>query len=436
MSAAIMKRRALGALLGLGTLALLAAAGLWLFGPVDRQDGDAPPLPAGTLTTDARARGEQLVRLGDCRACHTARGGAAYAGGRAVPTPFGTFYAPNITPDAETGIGQWSADDFWRALHEGKGRDGRPLYPTFPYTNFTRVSRADADAMYAYLRAQPAVRQANRPHELKFPYRFRPLLRGWRLLFFRPGVYQPDPAQSAEWNRGAYLVQGLGHCSACHEARNALGAIRAQDNPSGGLVLNWYAPALASRAEAGVQDWSEDEIVALLKTGVSARATTMGPMAEVVYESLQHVDPAELRAIAVYLKSLHDIGAPPASGRQAPPPKVVAAMKPRGERLYREHCAQCHGDDGEGRAPAAPALAGNRAVLMNSAVDPIRIVLFGGYAPGTAGNPRPYGMPPFAPTLGDEQIAEVLSYVRSAWGNDARPIGGAEVRDNRGGPLW
>lgn len=290
--------------------------------------------------------------------------------------------------------------------------------------------------MYAYLRAQPAVRQVNRPHELKFPYRFRTLLRGWRLLFFRPGVYQPDPAQSVEWNRGAYLVQGLGHCSACHEARNALGAIRAQDNPSGGLVLNWYAPALTSRAEAGVQDWSEDEIVALLKTGASARATALGPMAEVVYESLQHVDPAELRAIAVYLKSLHDTGAPPASGLQAPPPKAVEAMKPRGERLYREHCAQCHGDDGEGRAPAAPALAGNRAVLMNSAGDPIRIVLFGGYAPGTAGNPRPYGMPPFAPTLGDEQIAEVLSYVRSAWGNDARPIGGAEVRDNRGGPLW
>lgn len=426
-----MKRRLLG-LAVLLPVAVLAA--LWWLRPQDRPGGEAPPSQAAGA--DLLARGAALVALGDCRACHTARGGAAYAGGRPIPTPFGTFYAPNITPDPETGIGAWSADNFWRALHEGRSRDGTPLYPTFPYTNFTKISRADADAMYAWLRRQAPVRQANRPHELKFPYGHRLLLLGWRLLFFRPGVYEADPARDAEWNRGAYLVQGLGHCSACHEARNALGAIRSRDNPSGGLLLNWYAPALGARAEAGVQDWPENEIVALLKTGVAPRGTVSGPMAEVVYESLQHQDESELRAMAVYLKSLKDGGPPSAAGLPQLAAGQVEAMRGRGARLYGEHCAQCHGDAGEGRAPAAPALAGNRAVTMASAVNPIRLVLFGGYAPGTAGNPRPFGMPPFSQTLSDEQIAEVLTYVRTSWGNDARPVAGVEVSADRAGPLW
>ncbi|WP_028080482.1 c-type cytochrome [Solimonas soli] len=426
-----MKRR-LGVIVAL-VIAMGAALG-WL-STRDRETGEAPQ-PPGAGRADPLERGRQLVALGDCRACHTARGGAAYAGGRAIATPFGTFYAPNITPDEETGIGRWSADDFWRAIHDGRSRDGKPLYPTFPYTNFTKLSRGDADAMFAYLRTQPPVHQASRAHELKFPYNHRLLLVGWRLLFFRPGVYQGDATRDAQWNRGAYLVQGLGHCSACHEARNALGAIQSRDNPSGGLVLNWYAPALASRAEAGVQDWREDDIVALLASGVSPRGSAMGPMAEVVYESLQHADAADLRAMAVYLKSLRDSGAPSAAGFQSVPRKAVEAMRRDGEKLYAEHCAQCHGDQGQGRAPAAPPLAGNRAVLMTSAVNPIRIVLFGGYTPSTAGHPRPFGMPPFSPTLSDEQIAAVLTYVRTSWGNAARPVAGVEVRDNRSGPLW
>ncbi|MFT4045260.1 MAG: cytochrome c [Solimonas sp.] len=436
-----MKRATKGFLLAGAALVVVLVAALAYVATRDREQGEAPQIAGATDAGGPVERGRRLVALGDCRACHTARGGAAYAGGRAIPTPFGTFYAPNITSDEETGIGRWSADDFWRAVHDGRSRDGTLLYPTFPYTNFTRLSRADADAMFAYLRAQPAVRQANRAHELKFPYNHRVLLAGWRLLFFRPGVYESDATHDATWNRGAYLVQGLGHCSACHEARNALGAIQSQDNPSGGLVLNWYAPALSAKAEAGVQDWSEDEIVSLFATGASPRGSAMGPMAEVVYESLQHADPADLRAMAVYLKSLRDTGRPSAAGFQDVPAKAVEAMRPRGEKLYREHCAQCHGEQGEGRAPAAPALAGNRAVLMSSAVDPIRIVLFGGYppstgGPSTAGNPRPFGMPPFAPTLSDEQVAEVLTYVRTSWGNDARPVAGVEVRDNHGGPLW
>lgn len=418
-------------------LLIVAAAWAWLGGwPSDRTDGEAPP-PLAAPAADPLERGRELVRLGDCRACHTTRGGASYAGGRAIDTPFGLFYSPNITPDADTGIGRWSADDFWRALHEGRAPDGRPLYPSFPYTNYTRISRADADAMYAYLRSLAPVTQRNREHELRFPFNQRSLLHGWRLLFFRPGVYQPDVRQSAEWNRGAYLVQGLGHCSACHEARNALGAIRSRDNPSGGLVLNWYAPTLSAPAEAGVQDWSVDDIVALLQTGRTAHASTLGPMAEVVFESLQHADPAELRAMAVYLKSLPP-REPVGKRRALSATRIDSAARQQrhGEQLYAEHCASCHGSQGEGLPPAAPALAANRALTMDSAVNPIRIVLFGGYAPGTAGNPRPFGMPPFHQRLSDEDVAAVLTYIRTAWGNQAPPVSSADVARDRGGPLW
>lgn len=417
--------------------AVLAIIGFWGAAP-DRRLGEAPA-SAAALPADPLERGRALVTLGDCRACHTARAGGDYAGGRAIETPFGVFYSPNITADVETGIGSWTADDFWQALHNGRDKDGRPLYPTFPYTNYTKVSRADADAMFAYLRSLPPLRQANREHELNFPFNYRVLLHGWRLLFFRPGIYEADPAQSAEWNRGAYLVQGLGHCSACHEARNALGAIRSKDNPSGGLVLNWYAPSLSAPAEAGVQAWSEAEITALLQTGKAAHGTTLGPMAEVVYESLQHADAAELRAMAVYLKSL-PAAEVPADGRREPrtsaSPAAAAQQQRRGGEVYAEHCASCHGEAGEGVPPAAPALAGNRALTMDSAINPIRIVLFGGYAPGTAANPRPFGMPPFHQQLKDDDIAAVLNYVRSSWGNDARPVSAIEVARNRGGPLW
>ena len=181
-------------------------------------------------------RGAYLARAGDCMACHTARGGAEYAGGRLIATPFGDFFSPNITSDPDTGLGRWSADEFWRALHNGKSKDGSFLYPAFPYPNYTKITRADADAMYAYFQTVPAVPQQNRPHTLRFPYNQRPLLAVWRALYFRPGVYQPDTGQSVDWNRGAYLVQGLGHCNACHADRNALGATSNSASLAGGLI--------------------------------------------------------------------------------------------------------------------------------------------------------------------------------------------------------
>ncbi len=427
-------------LLWLGLLVVVAAVCIWWLGtPADRETGDAP-LPAVAANSDPVARGRELTQLADCQSCHTARGGTAFAGGRPIPTPFGTFYTPNITPDTEAGLGSWSATDFWHALHNGYSRDGTLLYPTFPYTNYTRISRPDSDAIYAYLRTIPPAGRVNRRHQLKFPYNYRILLAAWRWLYFRPGVYQTDSGQDAQWNRGSYLVQGLAHCSACHETRNALGGTRAKAGPSGGLVLDWYAPSLTSPHEAGLQSWSTADIVTLLKTGrvstSSASASTAGPMAEVVAGSLQYAREDELQAMAVYLKSLPS--SEQAGKADETPAKydLPIAIRELGKNLYEKNCADCHGRQGEGHEPEAPRLAGNRAVTLPLAVNSIRMILFGGYAPGTAGNPRPFGMPPYSLVLSDEEIAEILDYVRTSWGNRAPLVFGEDVGANRGNPLW
>lgn len=423
---------------GLAAVVLVLIGAWWLAVP-DRETGDAPA-PATGSNVDPLTRGRELVTLGDCQPCHTARGGAPFAGGRPIPTPFGTFYSPNITPDSGSGLGGWSANDFWHALHNGYSKDGTLLYPTFPYTNYTRISRADSDAIFAYLRTITSVSQPNRRHELKFPYNHRSLLAAWRRLYFRPGVYEPDPGHDAEWNRGAYLVQGIAHCSACHETRNALGGTRAKAGPSGGLVLDWYAPSLISPSEAGVQHWTTTDIVTLLQTGRvstdSAHASTSGPMAEVVAAGLQYVSEQELHAMAAYLKSL-SAGDQAGDANTAPPKyELPPQLLEAGKELYDKHCADCHGHQGEGHEPAAPALANNRTVTLPAAVNPIRMILFGGYSPATSGNPRPFGMPPFSLTLSDEEIAEVLDYVRTSWGNSAPPVYGEDVSANRGNPLW
>jgi mono/diheme cytochrome c family protein len=363
---------------------------------------------------------------------HTARGGAAFAGGRALETPFGRVVAPNITPDAATGIGNWSADDFWNALHNGKAKDGRMLYPAFPYTNYTRVTRADSDALFAYLRSVAPQRQPNRPHELSFPYDQQWALAAWRLLYFKPGVYQPDTRRDTDWNRGAYLVQGLGHCNACHSSRNSLGASAA--GLSGGLIpqLGWYAPSLTADNEAGLGSWDTEHIVQLLRTGMSPRATVFGPMAEVVARSLQHLSKPDVQAMAVYLKSLP---ASPEVATTAPAGPEAERIVKAGQALYEHHCADCHGADGKGKAGVYPPLAGNRALTMREPVNAIRIVLNGGFAPGTAGNPRPYGMPPYGPVLQDAEVAEVVTYLRASWGNNASAVSPADVNRYRTVPL-
>jgi mono/diheme cytochrome c family protein len=388
------------------------------------------PAPTAPPATEQVARGAYLARAGNCMLCHTDRGSAAYAGGRPVATPFGTIYSSNLTPDAETGIGRWSAAHFRRALHEGRSRDGRLLYPAFPYTHTTRVSGADADALFDFLRSLPPVNKPNLQHRLRWPYSTQAALAVWRALYFRPETFVENPARSQEWNRGAYLVQGLGHCGACHTARNALGGLRDAMDLSGGLIpmQNWYAPSLASPTEAGVAEWPLEDIQKLLATGTSARATVQGPMAEVVLHSTQFLEPGDIRAMAVYLKSL-----PPTSTDTNPleVPQPAGAVVERGGKLYEQHCAACHGDQGEGVRGAYPPLARNRAVTMPVTANLVQVVLHGGFPPATRGNPRPYGMPPFATTLSDADVAAVLSYTRSSWGNKAAPVSELAVSQQR-----
>ncbi len=413
-------------------LLLLAAAAVvgWLnVRGEDPLTGDANSFVA---TPEQVARGAYLARAGDCAACHTDRGGAAFAGGKAIATPFGTLFASNLTPDARTGIGAWSAAQFWRAMHNGRSADGRLLYPAFPYPNFTEITRADADALFAFLRSQLPVTQANRPHALRFPYDLQVSLAVWRALFFSPGVYEPVVERSVQWNRGAYLVRSLGHCAACHSPRNAFGATRDSLELSGGLIplQNWYAPSLASSAEAGVADWSTGEVSALLKTGLAPRGATLGPMAEVVFRSTQYLNDADVAAMTEFLRSL-----PQAARHAATAAKLDEPVRARGAALYKDRCAACHGANGEGASGPAGvvyvALAGNRKVLLDTPANFIHIVVNGGFPPTTAGDPRPYGMPPFGPSLTDEEIAVLTSYVRSAWGNAAPPVSALDVLEAR-----
>ena len=412
------------ALAGLCGLLVVLVALVWLL----NTRGDTL-LESPLAATSTAERGAYLAQVGNCAGCHTTRGGQAYAGGLAIDTPFGSVYASNLTPDAATGMGRWTRAEFWRAMHHGRSKDGRLLYPAFPYTSYTLVTRDDSDALFAYLKSLPAIAQANQPPALRFPYNSQAALAVWRALFFKPGSYQADASQSADWNRGAYLTEGLGHCSACHAARNALGATDGL-NLSGGLipVQNWYAPSLVAPQEAGLQGWRIEDIKALFKTGMTTQASVNGPMAEVVLGSTQHWNDADLNAMAVYLKALPPSVATPSSTA----PGTTTA---RGSKLYEQHCATCHGDDGQGVPNAYPALAGNRAVAMPQTANLVQMVLNGGYAPATAGNPRPYGMPPFVLVLSDSDVAEVLTHIRSSWGNQAAGLSTFDVNRVRANAI-
>ncbi|WP_151633257.1 c-type cytochrome [Noviherbaspirillum aerium] len=420
-------------------LVFLAPAAIIGFQILHEPETGRPPVAANVIDVrEQAARGEYLAKAGNCMACHTTRGGNAYAGGRAIATPFGSIYSSNITPDPETGIGRWTSDDFWRAIHHGKSKDGRFLYPAFPYPNYTRVTREDADAMHAYFKTIAPVRQANREHDLRFPYNQRILLAFWRTLYFTPGVHEAQPGRSAEWNRGKYLVQGLGHCSACHTSRNALGG-SSSDDLAGGMIpmLNWHASSLSAGPGSALEEWNRDDIADLLKTGVSRRGAVFGPMAEVVGGSLQHLSDPDIQAMASYLASAPQTAvapvAPVAAARQVP--GDIEAVLKQGGALYDKHCVECHKADGKGAPPAYPPLAGNRSLAAQPAVNPIRIVINGGYSPATGGNPRPYGMPPFGTALNDTEVAAVVSYIRMTWGNDGGPVSAIEVGRFRGAPL-
>ena len=383
----------------------------------------------------AMTRGEYLARAGDCVACHSKPGGIPFAGGFAMPTPFGTLYSPNITPDEKTGIGTWSADQFYQMLHTGRSPDGTLLYPAMPFPAYTKVTRQDADALYSYLRSLKPVHQVNRDNELRFPYNNRSLMYGWRALYFSEGTFVPQPARSTQFNRGAYLVQGLGHCASCHSTINALGGSADDAAFAGGLIplQNWYAPSLTANVQSGLGSWSEGDIAALLKGGTSMRGAVYGPMAEVTHNSLQYLTHDDARAMAVYLKTLLQLNRVSPPGTDViPPPAAVIDL---GQTVYLAQCSACHRADGTGMPSAYPPLAGNASIQMDVSVNPLRMVLNGGYPPQTADNDRPYGMPPFAQILSDEEVAAVVTYIRVAWGNHGALVTPREANAMRLAPL-
>lgn len=412
----------------LASVLLLALGVVWdnwgdLLRPTDQ-----PPVVAAHQRVAQIEQGRYLALAGNCMACHTTRGGTPFAGGRRIDTPFGGVYSSNLTPDPETGLGRWTAQDFWQAMHRGRSKDGRLLAPAFPYNHTSVITRSDSDAIFAWLNTLPPVVQAQPAHTLVWPVGTQPALAVWRSLFFEPSPFQADKTQTAEWNRGAYLVQGLGHCAACHSPRNALGASGTVNDLSGGLmpVVNWYAPDLTRDTESGLARTPLPEIVRLLRTGASSTAQTSGPMGEVVQHSLQHLTEADLHAMAVYLQSRAQ-NTPQPTTAKTPTARISLQVATQGAKVYERQCLQCHGEQGAGVTTASgevayPALAGNRAVLLSDPTNLVQLVLYGGYGPATQGHPRPFGMPPAVLELDDRDIAAVLTHLRTRWGNQASEV--------------
>ena len=425
----LLRRRLWWVLLGLPLAAALLLTALVLRELQTPHPGPAPAAIAVLPAMEQVQRGAYLARVGNCALCHTAPGGASYAGGKGIPTPFGTVTTSNLTPHPEHGLGQWSAEDFWQAMHQGRSRDGHLLYPAFPYTSFTQLAREDSDALLAFLQTLPAADQPNQAHALRWPYSSQWALAVWRVLNFAPAepvAQAPGPADAVL--RGAYLVNGLGHCNECHGARNVWGAPDLHQTLSGATLPQslWYAPSLRAADQGSVATWSLEDTVALLTTGANRHATTSGPMAEVVHHSTQYLEAADAQAMARYLAQL-----PAAPARQAPASQPPPTNHSLGARLYEAQCAQCHGKQGEGQADAYPALAGNRAVQMTPSHNLVLSVLQGGYGPSTQGRPQPHGMPPFQLVLSDAELAAVLSYIRNAWGNQASALSEFDINKFR-----
>jgi mono/diheme cytochrome c family protein len=364
------------------------------------------------------ARGEYLARAADCAPCHTGDASKPFAGGLALKTPFGTMFSVNITSDRETGIGNWTYAQFKNALHQGIRADGAYLYPGMPFDAFTKIEDSDLEALWAYVRRIAAVKAPNLENELSFPFDVRLGMLAWRELFFAPGYFKPTAGKSAEWNRGAYLVDALGHCSDCHSPRNIMGAIKGKALFTGTEVDGFYAPDIASGALA--KTWTKDNLAQFLKTGASPqRGSVFGPMADVIHDSLSYLTDPDIAAIVPYL-----FDSPPPLDMPAPQKRspLAPAVYQRAARLYIDNCAACHQPHGTGVAGAIPPLAENPAVTAREPYDVIAAVLEGLPAGGTYG-----AMPSFAGRLSDAEIADLANYVRTSWGNQADPNASATI---------
>ena len=372
-------------------------------------------------------RGHYLTIAGDCAACHTLPGSRNdFAGGRAIETPFGQILAPNITPDPDTGIGAWTDDEFVNALTKGTGRNGTRLYPAMPYTYYTKLTRDDALAIRAYLNTVPAVRNPVNPNQLPFPFNIRASLIGWNMLFFTPGIFQPNPKKSAEWNRGAFLAEGLTHCGLCHTPKNFLGGDKTSESLRGYALQGWFAPEITNNSRQGLADWSVDEIATYLKTGHNSTSAATGLMSEMVTRSASHMTDADLKAIATYLKDQ-----PSQNENQTASDKPDQTVTKIGAAIYADECAGCHAANGKGASGLFPSLDGSPAVQQTDPTTLLHVVLRGARSAATAGSPTGAAMPQFDWILNDGQVAAVLTYIRNAWGNAASPVSADEVSKPR-----
>lgn len=382
------------------------------------------PIPDSTPNAAQLRRGQYLVAAGDCMSCHVRDGGEALAGGLGLETPFGVIYSPNITSDKDTGIGNWTGEQFYRAMHDGIDDEGKNLYPAFPYPWFRLISREDDDAILAFLKATPAIRYSPPQNEVRFPFNIRSTVKGWNLLYLDSHEFQVNKNQSAEWNRGAYLVNGLGHCSECHTPKNALGANKTSQEFYGAPVDHWVAPDLTGNNRTGLGRWNIDDIAEYLSSGRNSHAGGGGAMADVITYSTSLMSDADRHAVAVYLKS------------QAASPSVAntrpeAGVMRRGGAIYSDVCASCHLENGVGQPRYLPPLAPN-AVLQQS--DPIgleQLILAGARIGTSRASPSPLTMPSFAWKLSDQEVADVATFVRNSWGNEASAVSVSDVRKAR-----
>lgn len=372
-------------------------------------------------------KGRYLAIASDCAACHTVpNDGRPYAGGRSIETPFGNIVASNITPDRETGIGAWSDEDFDNAVRRGIRPDGSRLYPAMPFTAYTKMSREDVLAIRAYLQTVEAVRNPVVSNTLPFPFNIRAAMLVWNALYFAEGEFQPDQTKSAEWNRGAFLVEGPGHCAACHTPKTMLGGDKTSEYLRGSSLQGWFAPDITGNESTGLGRWSYDDVVAYLKTGHNRVAAATGPMAEEVALSTSHMKDSDLIAIATYLKSLpgqQDKSAPPL------PPNNPAMIA--GQAIYRDQCSACHGLDGHGVPYLFPSLADSSSIRASDSASLIRVILRGARSVATAAEPTAPGMPSFGWQLDDAQVAAVVTYIRYTWGSAAAPVSAGNVSSAR-----
>jgi mono/diheme cytochrome c family protein len=378
---------------------------------------------AGARAADAdqASPGRYQAVLGDCEGCHTAPGGKPFAGGTVLETPFGKIVSPNITPDRDTGIGGWSEGDFRQAVRHGVSPGSERLYPAMPYPAYAMMPDADIAALWTYMKTVAPVRHDVQSNLLPFPFNIRAVMAVWNWMNFRPAAFAPTPGKSADWNRGAYLVTGPGHCGACHTPKTLLGADRAAAL-TGASLQGWFAPEITSAMPRGIGGWSATDITTYLRSGWNGHGVATGPMAEVVEHSTSQMTDADLSAIAVYLKDMPASQNAPASALARNDPAMLS-----GAKLYQNNCVGCHGPDGKGEHLIFPPLAGNAVLLQLSAENPIRVLLAGAQAVSTKAAPTSPAMPSFAWKFDDAQIADLLTYVRNSWGNAGPPVTAVSV---------